>query len=229
MRGGQGSWGRGVSLLLFAGPGIALALVMTGCKTQRCPKGDAQYEIRDRNGALELSLHADNDNKGQVLCDGGDRRVGSMGGSRERFQLRDPSGSTLLEIKAGPAPEDLTLSRGSVSYRLYDKGGLLRILDDQGVPQAQLGMSPAGGDAQAGAGAQNPGRALIYDPAGSPLGYAERADDRLVVRARDGAVEHYVVGARRERAAAAIGLSMFSPLERLALCRYLDEFGGSGQ
>lgn len=218
---------------------LALALALTGtvftagCKTQRCPKNDAQYEVRDRNGALELSLHP-GDKDEQVLCDGDDRRVGSMGGARERLVLRDPSGSTLLEIMPGSVPEDLTLTRGGVSYRLYDKGGLLRILDAQGVPLAQLGMSgAAGGGGQAApqeaAGAAGSGRALIYDPAGTPLGYAERADGRLVVRARDGAVEHYVIGARRERAVAAMGLSMFSTLERLALCRYLDQYGGSGQ
>jgi hypothetical protein len=227
--------GRGVSLLLYAASGLALALTLTmtmaGCKTQRCPKNDAQYEVRDRNGALELSLHP-GDKDEQVLCDGDERRVGTMSGARERLVLRDPSGSTLLEITHGSVPEDLTLSRGGVSYRVYDKGGLLRILDAQGVPLAQLGMSGTaggGGQAEAQAGAGNPGRALIYDPAGNPLGYAERADGRLVVRARDGAVEHYVIGARRERAVAAMGLGMFSPLERLALCRYLDQYGGSGQ
>lgn len=212
---------------------LAVATATAGCKMQRCPKNDALYEVRDRNGALELSLHPDGKDE-QVLCDGDDRRVGGMSGTRERLVLRDPSGSTLLEITPGSIPEDLTVSRGGVSYRMYDKGGLLRILDTQGVPLAQLGMLRVSGSGQAppappdGAGAGS-GRALIYDPAGTPLGYAERADGRLVVRARDGAVEHYVIGAHRERAVAAMGLAMFSPLERLALCRYLDQYGGSGQ
>ena len=215
-----------LALILMMGGTMATA----GCRTQRCPKNEAQYEVRDRNGALELSLHPDGKDE-QVLCDGDDRRVGSMSGARDRLVLRDPSGSALLEITPGSAPEDLNLSRGGVSYRIYDKGGLLRILDAQGVPLAQLGLLGGAGDLapQAPQGGGGAGRALIYDPAGSPLGYAERADGRLVVRARDGAVEHYVIGARRERAVAAMGLAMFSPLERLALCRYLDQYGGSGQ
>ncbi|HEX2569661.1 MAG TPA: hypothetical protein VH877_08890 [Polyangia bacterium] len=210
--------------------GLALALLVAGgCKTQRCPKNDAQYEVRDRNGGLEWSLHPDGKDE-QVLCDGEDRRVGSMSGQRERLVLRDPSGSPLLEITPGASPEELSLARGGVSFRVYDKGGLLRILDAQGVPLAQLHMSStAAPGGPPGAGAPESRRALIYDPAGNPLGYAESADGRLVVRARDGAVEHYVIGAHRERAVAAMGLSMFSPLERLALCRYLDEYGGSGQ
>lgn len=190
---------------------LLLVIPSAGCRERTCAGADAPVlEVRDRGGAVEISLRMLGD--GLAVCDARDRRVGAVSGNKAGLALADASGAETLRLAPGPDPGDTLATRpgGSPPLRLHDEDGLLRVLDPQGVPLAQLGADPQSR------------RALAYDPAGNPLAYAERAEDRRVVRGRDGAVQHYVLGARSDRAAAAMALPMFPPAERLLLCRWLD-------
>jgi len=196
-----------------AGAGLLALFALTGagCRERTCAGADPPVlEVRDRDGNPEMALRPLGDSL--AVCDDRNRRVGNVKGGKSGLVLADLAGNELLALKPSPDPGDTLATRpGTTPLRLHDEADLLRILDPQGVPLAQLGAD------------KRAAQALAYDPAGNPLVYAELADDRRrVVRGRDGAVQHYVLGARSNRAAAAIGLPMFPPLERLVLCRWLD-------
>ncbi|MSP62705.1 MAG: hypothetical protein EXR72_20725 [Myxococcales bacterium] len=215
---------------------LPVALALLGCKREpaACSASfPVLLELRDGAGALELALRgapkaalgAEERGTASDVCDPSGRRVYGLleaaapPRTRTRSELTNAAGDLRARVEPSsgdalwtmPALAAPTLPDGGAlpgGLRLHDEGGLLRLLDSMGVPVAQIGWQA--------------GKAVAFDAGGMPLAWAETVEQRIVVRARDGAVKHYVIGIKDERAAAAIALEMFPLPERLLLARYLD-------
>jgi hypothetical protein len=87
-------------------------------------------------------------------------------------------------------------------------------LDRNGVPVAQIG--------------EQKDRAVVFDGAGRPLGWADTFDGKHVIHALDGAVRRYVTGVEDDRAVAAFALEWLPVEARLLLARKLDSLRSTG-
>ncbi len=200
------------------------ALAAAGCRHPKpacAPDLPAAVELRDAAGALELALRApptlDPPQAAGTrdVCDGSGRLLARLAEAPGRAELVNAAGDPLAVAEAHPG-DDATLTlfdpgrdaAASGPLRLHDQDGLLRLLARDGVPVAQL--------------ARADGKSIALDAGGTPQATAERAESRLVLRGRDGAVRRYVLGLTDERAAAAFALDQVPLPTRLALARFLD-------
>lgn len=197
-----------------------VALLACGCHRTRSPCSvdlAATVELRDGEGALELSLRAPPiGGNGLDVCDGGGHKLGSLHEQLvpRSVVLLNAAGDAWLRLDAARPDADPTLSIAGplgtpvAPMRLHPMGDLVRFLDAAGLPVGQVGRQA--------------GKTITFDPAGTPLAYTETVESRRVVSGRDGAVKHYAIGIGDERAAAAFALEVFKPAERLAIARFLD-------
>jgi hypothetical protein len=197
---------------------IAIAFgAVAGCRPSAppapnpCPgAAPALLELHLGSGALVAALH--HGGAAQPLCDAQERPLAILrpGSDPRSLAARAPGGELLAAIAASPGDEAV-LTAGKRRVRLHDDGALLRLLDEQGVPLAQLGRQGE--------------RAIAFDPGGRPLASAERAqkgDERRAVHEPDGTVRFLLLGLRDDRAAAAFALEALSLPERFLLARWLD-------
>lgn len=197
--------------------GLVCAWLLLGltsaCRSSRCPsQGQVELELRDRAG--NLLLLGRKPQSELLLCDSDGRRVGAISERDGALWLSDASkssGQAVSRVREDAQDHETVLERGSERYRLHEASGLLRLLDPAGVPLAQIARP------------DDQGRALAYDAGGTPLGYAEKSGDRLVIHGRDGAVQHYLVARGSAYAAAVliIDKDKLSQNERLLLFRHL--------
>ena len=215
---------------------LAIAVIEAGCQPRRAALDACAGEVpplleyRKQDGELLLLLRAGvpiaagqpnapngvETAKGQPLCDGQRHLLGMLGApsSGGGLVLRGPAGEALVALAAASGGDDATLTSGGAGWRLHDEGGLLRVLDPQGVPVGQLGRVA--------------GKGIVFSPGGRPMSYAERAqpapseDERRVIKTPDGTVTHFVLGLHDDRAAAAFALDTLAPPLRLVLARHLD-------
>ena len=111
---------------------LAFALVAAGgChrKTACAPGMASKLEVRNGSGALELAW------KGDDLCDGQLRAVGTLEVKNGAVTLRDPAGKLRLELTNDPQSG---VARGRDAegphLRLYRDARELRVLRADGVP-----------------------------------------------------------------------------------------------
>ena len=188
---------------------VAAATGASGCARKVCDDAEPVLAVFDSGGHRELALRPTADAR-LALCDAANLHIGDLTDDKERVVLRDLAGTEQASMRRGPDPGDSLLARSSGALRLHEDNGLIRVLDSQGVPLAQLGIDPAGG------------RALVYSPGGSPIAFADRAGDRRAIHSADGAVTHLVTGVAHDRAAAAFAVDALSIGERAVVARWLD-------
>lgn len=234
-------------LLPLALPGCARRAVDDPCGEQH----RLQLEVRSAAGVLQLSARAAATPERATLCDGAGRAVGAVAATGRGSQLESPAGDAqaVLTVPAASSDDDARLElrppgctpgrpeRACPVLRLHQGAGLLRLLDERGVPLGQIGEpdpaepsrpgDPDGGQASPrGGGGGGGGRALVFDPGGRGVATAERVEPqdetRLAVRAADGTTRFLVLGARAPRAAAALALPSLGLAERVLLLRHLD-------
>lgn len=193
----------------------ALLLAAPACTRKTAPPDPCAavepgaLELRTREGAPELIVRAAGPGR-EIVCDAQGVAIGTLARAPVPA-FKNAAGD--VEARLEPRPgDDPLLVHGAASRRLHDENELLRVLDMDGVPLAQIGFTD--------------GKCAAYDPAGRPVATAERVpgaeDERRAIHAKDGAVTHLVIGLRSDRAAAAFALDKLPLVERLLLAAWLD-------
>ena len=169
-------------------------------------------ELRTREGAPRLLLRTALGGA-YTICDGEEHVLGTLARTASPLTLtiKNAAGDAEATLTAGPG-DDPVLTHREAALRLHDENHLLRVLDANGVPLAQI--------------AAMDGRGVTFDPGGRPLLTADRVPgdpERRAIHLHDGAVRDLVTGIHDDRAAAAFALDVLPLLDRLLIARFLDE------
>ena len=186
---------------------LALALVAAaaGChrgRTPCAPGTHSKLEVRNGSGALELAW------KGDDLCDGQLRPVGTLTVKGSTVTLADPAGKLRLELTQDPQ-SGVAQGRDAEGphMRLYRDVRELRVLRADGVPLGSVVPQTTKG-------------AIVYNPASAPLAKVSLRDRDAVVTDMAGSALTYVTPAHDPGPAGVFGIPSLDSAEQLAIYIY---------
>lgn len=185
---------------------VAATLVLVaaaGCQRRSsCQPGTpSKLELRNGAGALTMAW------KGDDLCDGNLKRIGSLEAKPEAVTLRDPAGKLRLELTKESAQVGHGRDETGPRVRLYRDDKELRVLSDGGVPFGSVVPQTTRG-------------AVIYNPGSAPLAKVSLRDPDAVVTDMAGSALTYVHPSTALGPAGVFGIPSLDPAEALAIYIY---------
>jgi hypothetical protein len=178
--------------------------VVAGCHRHAnpCAPGTrSKLEVRNGSGALVLSW------KGDALCDGQLRPVGTLQDKQGTVTLADNSGKLELELQRASATVAHGRDAAGPSLRLYRDDHELRVLRADGVPYGSIVPETTTG-------------AIIYNPGSTPLAKVSLRDRDAVVTDLSGTALTYVAPAAHAAPAGVFGVPSLEPPLQLAIYIY---------
>ncbi len=183
---------------------LALVLAAAGCHhgPARCaPATPSTLEVRNGSGALQLAW------KGDDLCSGELRPVGTLTARDGAVTLKDAAGQLRLELTRESAAVGHGRDAAGPTMRLYRDARELRVLRADGVPLGSVAPETLKG-------------AVVYNPASAPLSKVSLRDRDAVVTDMAGTALTYVTPATDPAVAGVFGVPSLDPAEQLAIYIY---------
>ena len=179
---------------------LATLLVAVGCQrgSQCHPGTPSKLELRNGAGALTMAW------KGDDLCDGQWKRVGSLEAGPDAVTLRDAAGKRRLELTRESPTVGHARDQAGPKLRLYRDDKELRVLTAAGVPLGSVVPETTRG-------------AIIYNPGSTPLAKVSLRDPDAVVTDMSGTALTYVHPSTALGPAGVFGVPSLDPAEALAI------------
>ncbi len=183
---------------------VTFALVLAGgCqRSSQCTSATpSKLELRNGSGALTLAW------KGDDLCDGQMRRVGTLEAKPEAITLHDAGGKLRLELVRESAAVGHARDQAGPKLRLFRDDKELRVLTAAGVPLGSVVPETTRG-------------AVIYNPGSAPLAKVSLRDPDAVVTDMAGTALTYVHPSTALGPAGVFGIPSLDPAEAVAIYIY---------
>jgi hypothetical protein len=191
---------------LLAALALATTAAAAGCHrgpTHCAPGTASKVEVRNGSGALVLAW------KGDDLCDGELKQVGTLETTGGAVTLKEPGGRLRLELTTDATTAGVARGRDAQGphLRLFRDSHELRVLRADGVPFGSVVPETTRG-------------AIIYNQASSPLAKVSLRDRDAVVTDMAGTALTYVTPASNPALAGVFGVPSLDPAEQLAIYIY---------